>query len=136
MYVCNRCDREGATIYLRSEDKDGEELLCSGCYNEMLSKELGVALTDHPEPISVRDKGGESRQFTIEKMLNPMGIRLEAAEGTTYGYKFVVDGELECDQNLLFEQLIKKIKCGISTTYIKKVNSHMASTISPCAGIN
>ena len=41
----------------------------------------------------------------LAKKLHPLRICIEAAENHPYGYKFEVDGELDCDQHLLFEKL-------------------------------
>ena len=117
---CNRCARLKATIRLSSDIERTEEVICSDCYNEELADHLDVSLIDNPTLIIFKDENGKSRHFNVEKMLFSTGISLEANENNAYGYKFAVHGELDCDQNVLFDQLFEKIQQGLSTTYVKQ----------------
>lgn len=119
MSKCHQCNHAEATIHIRAQEEDTAELLCWYCYNEILAKKLNVKLKDTPVSLSISDNEGELRHFNVEKELHPLGIRMEAAEDDECGYKFEVDDELDCDQHLLFERLVTKVKRGLETTYIK-----------------
>ncbi|MEC5423227.1 hypothetical protein QGM71_06890 [Virgibacillus sp. C22-A2] len=118
--------KNSARIMLTTEDGQ-QEALCQDCYNEDLSVELGIPLEKQPKSFTVKDANGAVRHFTVEKTLFPMGISLEAVETIGYGYKYGVHGELECDQQQLFQKLVSKVKRGVARNYIKEV--HMPNGI-------
>lgn len=115
---CDRCKKQEATISLTPDS--GYESLCMGCFNEMTSNDLELTLEKQPETISVQDHQGVSRHFKIEQRLLPIGLFLEAEETIRYGYKFAVHGELDCNQSALFQELVDKVKRGISKQYVKE----------------
>lgn len=67
MSKCYQCKRTEATIHLRSQEEDAEELLCWNCYNEILAKELNTGLKEIPGSISIPDNEGKLRYFNVEK---------------------------------------------------------------------
>ena len=89
-------------------------MLCLDCFNQMISANLVVELEGQPVSIAVPDTQGVMHSFNIEKMVLPNGIFLEAKEDIMYGYTVAVRGELDCDQHLLFQKLLNKVKHRIS----------------------
>jgi len=118
MYDCQRCGRDSAYIHYGSETET--ELLCIDCYNAMMSEVLGIKVDSYPEGISIRDGNGKVRHFSIKKRLHHGGFSMEAKEIKSFGYRFVVQGELECDQGQLLLQLIDKAERAIMETFIEE----------------
>ena len=118
MYECHRCGSVEANIHFGSETE--KELLCIGCYNAMMSEELGVNVESYPEGVSIRGGDGLVRQFSIKKQLNPGGVSMEAVELKSSGYQFAVHGELACNQGQLFLQLIDKAERALQDTFIQE----------------
>jgi hypothetical protein len=116
--TCEICERLKVEIILT----DGEERqqLCSNCYNQIMSTNLGIELETQLEFFSITDYSGVRREFNIIQRIVPVGIFIEAVENKEHGYKFAVHGELECDQSKLFQHLLDKVKHGINTCYLTK----------------
>ena len=118
MFECQRCGSVEAYIHYSTEmDK---EVLCVGCFNAMMSEELGVKVESFPKGVSIRGGDGVVRHFTIKKRLHPGGINMVAEELKSCGYQFAVHGELECDQGQLFLQLIDNAKRAMMETFIQE----------------
>lgn len=115
---CEQCQKNDATVVL--SDKGQQQQLCSSCYNDLVSDEIGVSLEPQIERFSVKDYNGEIREFKIDQHLHPNGIYMEAAELIEIGYKFAVHGELDCNQTKLFNQLMEKVKRGVATSYVNE----------------
>ncbi|WP_404459777.1 hypothetical protein [Sutcliffiella horikoshii] len=93
---------------------------------------MGINLDDMPEKFSVYDHSGTRRNFTNQQRLYPNGIFLEAVEDVEFGFQFAVHDELDCNQTALFQQLVDKVKSGVSRKYIKQgvfPNGHTYHTI-------
>jgi len=76
MFDCQRCGSVEAYIHLGSEmDK---EVLCIGCYNALMSEELGVKVESYPEGVSIRGGDGVVRHFSIKKRLHSGGVSMVA----------------------------------------------------------
>ena len=118
MNTCSQCGKQDAMITLTTETE--QRSLCRDCYNEVLSIELGVQLIDLPDSIIVKDSEGIRHYFYVRPELFHQGIRLEAGENDFYGYRFEVFGELDCDQEELFQKLYDKVKDGVSRKYINQ----------------
>lgn len=116
--MCVRCGKREGQIVMKS-DSPFTEHMCFHCHNELMSEEINANLESQPESISIQDSQGISRHFKIVQRLLPMGIFIEAEETIECGYKFVVHGELDCDQSKLFQKLIEKIKQGVAVKHVK-----------------
>jgi hypothetical protein len=118
MNRCDKCKGRDPEVVIQ---KDLESLhLCNECFNEMNASELGVKVNKFVDAISVTDNEGINRHFELKQRVYPSGIFLEAAERIEYGYQFAVHGEHGEDPELLFQQLLNKIKYGLAQTYIKQ----------------
>lgn len=110
--MCETCKSQKAKVVFTHEDE--QKGFCIDCYNNRLSKKLNIKLQSHSKDVSIPNYAGVSREFTITQRLDPVGIFMEATEKKEYGYKFAVHGELSCDQSDLFQQLLDKVKQGIT----------------------
>ncbi|MBU9711688.1 DUF7713 domain-containing protein [Evansella tamaricis] len=117
MNLCERCRRNEVKVVISNEEESHR--YCVRCYNKEMEDVLELKLEAHPEFFIVPDSRGVRREFRINQHLHPMGISMEAEESIEYGYKFSVQGELDCNQAELFQQLVDKVKRGLAKTYIK-----------------
>ncbi|MDC3411983.1 DUF7713 domain-containing protein [Terrihalobacillus insolitus] len=118
MDMCDVCKKNEANITLTNND-DSQEIICRNCFNDRISEEVGVELESQPQEISEYDVNGIRRDFKVEQRIFPNGIFIEATENIQYGYSFAVHGDLGCNQTELFQQLVDKVKLGISIQYTK-----------------
>ncbi|WP_053360953.1 hypothetical protein [Bacillus sp. FJAT-27251] len=110
MSRCERCDSREANIHF---DLEGTSLyICHDCYSEIMAEEMDVQLEEVAQSFSVKDFQGVERTFHVERRIHPNGIYMEAAESIELGYKFAVDGELDCNQQDLLQKLMKKARKG------------------------
>ncbi|MCG1027070.1 hypothetical protein J5S49_02045 [Virgibacillus halodenitrificans] len=116
MNKCERCQKREASIIVTG---DGQEQLCVSCFNDRLSKDLGVQLESMPEEIVVNDHSKTRRKFVVQQRLYPNGLFLEATEDIEYGYQFAVHGEIDCNQEELFQKLVEKVKHGVHKKFTK-----------------
>jgi len=84
-----------------------------------MAEELDVELQPLIETFSIKDYQEISRTFHVERRLDPTGIFLEASETIEFGYKFAMQGELDCDQQALLNKLIEKARKGIGKQQVK-----------------
>ncbi|UOR11333.1 DUF7713 domain-containing protein [Halobacillus amylolyticus] len=118
MDVCNHCNKNAVNVITKI---DGEEAgLCWSCYNQIISEELGVELTNEMKEVALRDHAGVLRRFSITQRLDPLGIFMEAVEMNECGYAFAVHGELDDDQQSLLQKLLDKVKAGLAESYVEK----------------
>ncbi|MCC5803222.1 DUF7713 domain-containing protein [Rossellomorea vietnamensis] len=117
MEICDVCNQRDARIRLTSEQEAKE--LCETCYNHMMELELGVNLDAIVQSFSVEDHEGNKRNFNVHRRLDPLGIFLEVQENISHGYRFVVHGELKCNQKELFSLLMDKVIQGINSPSLK-----------------
>jgi hypothetical protein len=117
MSMCERCKEREAMMILTREN--GEDRMCLPCYNRWMEDELDFELEYVPEVFTVMDWSGKSREFSVSRRLDPLGIFLEAFEGKEDGYRFAVHGELNGDQEEMYYELVAKTKRGVTTSYIK-----------------
>lgn len=138
MKKCDACQQQEVKINIAS--KHDTEALCVDCHNNRRVQETGVILENHPKALVVEDCEGGDRHFRIEQLFMHTGISLKAKEMNTYGYTFEVYGEPDCDQAGLFQQLIDKMKRGLSQKYLEEetfltetrpamVNNHFVGNI-------
>lgn len=116
MNLCEHCGTNRVKVYFNMEEKSLQ--LCNDCYNEIMAEDLEVDLEHLLESFTVEDHQGISRTFLIERRLYPNGIYLEAIENIEYGYKFAVDGKLDCNQQELLQRLIHKTQNGTARRQI------------------
>ncbi|MDC3418573.1 DUF7713 domain-containing protein [Aquibacillus salsiterrae] len=121
MGLCDVCNKNEVKITMAHTD--GDERLCLHCYNEQMVDMLGVELESHLESFSVNDDTGVRRNFVVSQKLDPIGIFIEAKETIEYGYRFVVHGEVDCNQSELFQQLIDKVNHGVAKSYLTTSSS-------------
>lgn len=119
MGLCERCGNAEITIHLAVEESTVR--LCQDCFNKMNSFELGVELEEQPEAIYIPDVQGVMHHFNVIKRILPNGIFLEAKEHVSFGYTFAVHGELDCDQSMLFQKLVDKVKHHLSKQYLQEI---------------
>lgn len=113
MKVCERCGNNSASIHLSREGH--EHSFCPDCFNdEMVAAEMELKLETYPDSISVQDGRGIDHIFIMEKIVMSGVISMKATEDKENSYSFTVLGELDCDQNELFQRLVKKVKKGIA----------------------
>lgn len=117
MNLCEHCETTEAKVRLTMETTTLH--LCSNCYNELMAEELEVELEQLIESFSLKDYQGISRNFNVERRINPMGLYLEATENTQFGYKFAVLDELYCNQQELLFKLIEKTRKGIGEHHVE-----------------
>ncbi|MCD8510410.1 MAG: hypothetical protein LRY73_11470 [Bacillus sp. (in: Bacteria)] len=118
MSLCDVCKKVEGKITISGEGE--RHTYCFDCHNEQMADELGVSLETQPKALSVTDFQGVRRDFAIIQHLDPIGISMEAEEHIEFGYQFAVHGELDCNQNELFQQLVDKVKHGVRKAYLKK----------------
>ena len=111
MNWCERCEGTEAKVHVKMEPDSMH--LCTNCYNQLMAEELEIDLDELVETFSMKDGQGVSRTFNVERLINPLGVYLEAAENIEYGYKFAVYGELTSNQQELLTKLIEKVRKGI-----------------------
>ena len=117
MNQCERCESNDVKVHFRM---DATTLhFCSDCYNDFMAEELEVDLEQLTDTFSLEDYQGVSRTFYVDRRIYPNGIYLEAAENIEFGYKFAVHGELNCNQQELFQQLIEKVRKGIKVAHVE-----------------
>lgn len=118
MPICKECGNDHGKIHLSGEIQEG--VYCPDCFNEMIAADMDLKLEKYLDSISVQDGQGINRIFTIEKIVMPGFVSIEATEAKKDGYKFSVLGEFHCDQKKLFQKLVEKVKRGIANTYVKE----------------
>ncbi len=97
--------------------------LCSKCFNEAISDRNGLDF-EHPElePITIADCEGTPHTFHFRSHLVPTGLSIEAFEledGNMAGYQFMVLGDPEADPRDLFQELVARIRRGLSRKYLE-----------------
>ncbi|WP_243840642.1 DUF7686 domain-containing protein [Paenisporosarcina antarctica] len=114
MAECQLCGNTDAYI------RFGTELLCLDCYNEKMFKKLGIKAKSYPEGVTIRDGEGKVHRLRLRKLLDPIGIIMEAIAEESDGFQFVVHGELDADQEELYLQLIAKAEIGMAEVYVEQ----------------
>lgn len=119
----NACGRRGRTI--RSHETitvGGVGDRCYPCFNDEMSKHLGVDFDNTPlQPIVVADPDGVPRTFEIRSMLVATGHAMLAEEVPRRergGYRFEVLGDLEADAWELFQRLYEKMRREMAIRHI------------------
>lgn len=97
-----------------------KQSFCLDCYNAMIAADLEIELPELPHTFAEDDVNGVRRIFEVERQITGTAILLTARERWKYGYEFAVDGELDANQQELFNRLMEKTKLGLSETYLEE----------------
>ena len=123
--LCESCYNKVSEFYImkvKVEDTDRYKNICYNCVNNKIAFNLNVDfLPLRSKSVIMRDKEGEEHFFRLRKRIYSEGFVIEAVEfqeGNMKGYKFEVDGELECNQSELEDQMLNKIQKELFTKYI------------------
>ena len=121
---CTDCGTAVSTydgVYL----SDGEirNFLCSKCYNESISKAIGLNF-DHLSfhPVVLTDRDGMNHTFHFQTRLFGDKVHIQALEiikGGPKGYKFSVHGHAEDDLFALFEKLVNRMRRELERKHIE-----------------
>ena len=108
-------------VYL--SDGDIRSFLCSKCYNESISKAIGLNF-DHLSfhPVVLPDTDGVNHTFHFQTRLFGDKVHIQALEiikGGPKGYKFSVHGEAEDDLFGLFEKLVNRMRRELERRHIE-----------------
>ncbi|GAE91091.1 hypothetical protein JCM21714_27 [Gracilibacillus boraciitolerans JCM 21714] len=118
MTVCTVCNEKEAKIHMTIDDK--QIAICETCNNLEMSQLLGHNFEKEIEEITLPDISGKYHHFTIEQLVLPVGVRLEAIESKNDGYRIVVDGAFDTDLPALYQKLVEKTKQTLSKLYVEK----------------
>lgn len=117
--ICNDCRQEVLDYDCVSLITEvGSVSLCSNCFNKRFERDYDIDTTKVGKTsLLLKDKEGHEHFFRIKKILVPTGYLLKAQEfidNEPKGYLFDVHGEIDCDQNKLEEELLRKVKEGLA----------------------
>ena len=121
---CSGCGIEVKTydgVYI--SNGDNSKLLCSRCYNKIVSKEIGFNF-EHISfhPIVLTDIEGEDHTFHFKTRLfgDKVNIQaLEIKENEPKGYEFEIHGEAEDDLFDLFAKLVDRLHRELERVHIE-----------------
>ena len=108
-------------VYLSTGDTS--RFLCSKCYNESISKAIGLDF-DHLSfhPVVLPDKDGVSHTFHFQTRLLGDRVHIQALEiikGEPRGHKFAADGDAEDDLFGLFTKLVDRMRRELERRHIE-----------------
>lgn len=122
--TCSECGTEVSSydgVYLSYGDKS--RFLCSKCYNEYISKSIGLNF-DHLSfhPIVMTDKDGQDHTFHFRTKLFGDKVNIQAfeiQEDEPEGYEFSIDGDAEDDLFDLFAKLVARLRRELERKHIE-----------------
>ena len=124
--TCSRCGATGFdcdSINLTQSDGSPSETICHNCWNKDTSEMLGIPFEKmYFETLTIKDASNKPHDFHIRRQIFPNGISFKALEVKDNefitGYQFAVHGDVNCNQNELYEELVTKVQQGVSKQYL------------------
>jgi len=103
--------------------KNGHQLLCLKCYNNMMAEQFGIAF-EHVSfnPITLKDNDGMNHTFSFRTRLLGERVIIDAIErldDDKQGYELSIIGEVEEDLFDLFKVLFERIRRTLSRKHIE-----------------
>jgi hypothetical protein len=121
---CSECGMEVKTYdSVCVSNGENSKLLCSRCYNKIVSKEIGLNF-DHISfhPVVLKDIKGDDHTFHFQTFLfgDHVSIKaLEIKDNESKGYEFSIHGEAEVDLFALFAKLVDRLRRELERVHIE-----------------